>query len=243
VIQGIVMVYLGLPMWVGIIAALLFGILTGAFNGMLVVMLGIPPFIATLATYYLYRGMVYGITKGSPISGLPDNYAILGQGKLFGITYSIYFVILIFLIANFILRKTRYGRYTLATGGNEENARLAGVNTNMISFSSYIFMGLLVAFTSIFFASRFASIQVNVGEGFELRVIAACIIGGVSLFGGSGTIIGALVGSLFLVTLDNAMTMARVSGYWKMAILGAIIIIAIVIDLSRKGELFSKIRK
>jgi len=240
IVLGVAMVYLGLPVWLSIIICIAAGAIAGAFNGAMVAVVGIPPFIATLATYYLYRGIVFGITKGSPISGLPKSFIVVGQGKLFGVSYAIYFIIILFIVANFILTKTRYGRYVLAKGGNEESARLAGINTKLITFSTYMLIGVLAFIGGIFFTARFASVQVNVGTGFELRVITACILGGVSLFGGSGTIIGTLVGSMFMVVLDNAMTMARVSGYWKMAILGALIIIAIVVDLARKGELINK---
>ena len=240
IVVGVAMVYLGLPIWLSVIICIAAGAIAGAFNGVMVTIVGIPPFIATLATYYLYRGIALGITKGSPISGIPKNFLVVGQGKLFGVSYTIYFIIILFIVANFILTKTRYGRYTLANGGNEESARLAGINIKLIKFSTYLFIGLLVSIASLFFTARFASVQVNVGTGFELRVIAACIIGGVSLFGGSGTIIGTFIGSMFMVVLDNAMTMARISGYWKMAALGIIIIIAIIIDLGRKGELIKK---
>ena len=240
VIIGVLMVNLGLPVWLSLILALIAGAAAGAFNGVLVTNLRIPPFIATLSTYYLYRGLVFGISKGAPISGVPDSFAKIDQGGLFGISNVIYFMIAIFIVATFVFVKTRFGRYVLAIGGNEESTRLAGINTKRIVFMTYILMGILAFISGIFFASRFNSIQINVGTGFELRAITACIIGGVSLFGGSGSIIGTLAGSLFMVVLENAMTMARVSAYWKMAVLGIIIIIAIVIDLARRNDLGRK---
>ena len=144
------------------------------------------------------------------------------------------------IIASFVLNKTRYGRYLLAKGGDEESARLAGINTKLITFSTYLIIGVLSFFSGILFSGRFQSIQVNVGDGTELRIITACIIGGVSLFGGSGSIIGTLFGVFFLVTLDNSMSMVRISGYWKMAILGIIILVAIIIDIIRRSDFLKR---
>ena len=240
ILIGMLLVYLHLPVWLAVLITLLAGAGAGAINGSLITFLGIPPFIATLATYYSYRGIVMGITKGAPISPMPAAFKVIGQGKWFGIAIVIYFIALLFIVATFVLRKTKYGRYILATGGNAESTRLAGINTRAITFSTYVLMGVLAFTGGLLFTSRFSSAQPNTGTGYELRVIAACIIGGVSLFGGAGSIAGTFVGSAFMVVLDNAMTMARISGYWKQAILGGIIIIAIIIDLIRKGELFRK---
>ncbi len=240
ILVGMLLVYLRLPVWLAIPMTLLAGAGAGAINGALITFLGIPPFIATLATYYSYRGIVMGITKGAPISPMPAAFKVIGQGKWFGIPIVIYFIALLFIVATFVLRKTKYGRYILATGGNAESTRLAGINIRAITFSTYVLMGVLAFTAGLLFTSRFSSAQPSTGTGYELRVIAACIIGGVSLFGGAGSIAGTFVGSAFMVVLDNAMTMARISGYWKQAILGVIIIIAIIIDLVRKGELFRK---
>lgn len=240
ILIGIFLVYLGLPVWLTILFTLLAGAAAGAINGALVTLLKFPPFIATLATYYSYRGIVMGVTKGAPISPMPEAFKVLGLGKWFNVSIVIYFIALLAVVATFVLRKTRYGRYILATGGNEESTRLAGINTKAIIFSTYVLMGVLAFTAGLFFTSRFSSAQPSTGTGYELRVIAACIIGGVSLFGGTGSIAGTFVGSAFLVVLDNAMTMARISGYWKQAILGVIIVVAIIIDLLRKGELFRK---
>jgi ribose/xylose/arabinose/galactoside ABC-type transport system permease subunit len=240
ILLGILLVNYRLPIWISIIITLICGAAAGAFNGFLVTGLGFPPFIATLATYYSYRGIVLGVTRGAPISPMPEAFKVIGLGRLLGIPYVIYFMVILFIIATFVLRKTKYGRYILARGGNEESTRLAGINTRLLTFSTYVLMGILAFTSGIFFTSRFSSAQPTTGTGLELRVIAACIIGGVSLFGGSGSIAGTFVGSTFMVVLENAMSMARISGYWKMTVLGVIIIIAIIIDLARKKELFKK---
>ena len=240
IMLGILMVTWQLPAWMSVIIALLVGALTGAVNGFLITNLRIPPFIATLATFYSYRGIVMGITKGVSIGPMPQAFKVLGQGTFLGIAYVIWFIIVLLLLATFVLRKMKYGRYTLAMGGNVESTRLAGVNTNRLTFSLYVVSGLLACVTSVFFSSRFSSVQPSTGNGMELQAIAACIIGGVSLFGGSGSILGTLIGCMFLTVVENGMIMAHISGYWQQAVVGLIIIIAIVIDLIRKGDLFKK---
>jgi ribose/xylose/arabinose/galactoside ABC-type transport system permease subunit len=227
-------------MWVSLPVALIIGTMTGAFNGFLVTVLRIPPFIATLATYYGYRGILEGITKGMPITPMPEGFKALGQGSFLGIAWVSWFIVLLFIVATFVLRKTKYGRYTLAMGGDPESTRLAGINTKRLTFFLYVFSGVLAFITGIFFTARFSSAQPTTGTGLELKVIAACIIGGVSLFGGAGSILGTLIGAIFMVVLENGMIMVHISGYWQKAVIGLIIILAITIDLARKGDLFKK---
>jgi ribose/xylose/arabinose/galactoside ABC-type transport system permease subunit len=240
IILGILMVYWHVPVWITILIALFVGAAAGAVNGFLITILRIPPFIATLATFYSYRGILMGITKGQSIGPMPQGFKVLGQGDFLGIAYVSWFIIVLLLLATFVLRKMKYGRYTLAMGGNAESTRLAGINTQRLTFSLYVLSGVLACVTGIFFNSRFSSVQPSTGTGMELQAIAACIIGGVSLFGGSGSILGTLIGCMFLTVLENGMIMAHISGYWQQAAVGLIIIIAIVIDLARKGDLFKK---
>jgi len=240
IILGILMVYWHVPVWITILIALFVGAAAGAVNGFLITILRIPPFIATLATFYSYRGILMGITKGQSIGPMPQGFKVLGQGNFFGIAYVSWFIIVLLLLATFVLRKMKYGRYTLAMGGNAESTRLAGINTQRLTFSLYVLSGVLACVAGIFFNSRFSSVQPSTGTGMELQAIAACIIGGVSLFGGSGSVVGTLIGCVFLTVLENGMIMAHISGYWQQAAVGLIIIIAIVIDLARKGELFKK---
>ncbi len=239
VVLGVLTVWWNVPIWISVAVTLIVGFAAGAFNGFLITGLNIPPFIATLATYYGYRGILEGVTKGSPITPMPEEFLVLGQGAFLGVQYVIWFIVLLFLCASFVLRKTKYGRYILAMGGNAESTRLAGINTRRVAFSMYVISAGLACTAGIFFTSRFSSAQPSTGMGMELRVIAACIIGGVSLFGGAGSITGTLIGSIFLVVLDNGMIMAHISGYWQQTVIGLIIIIAISIDLARKGELFN----
>jgi ribose/xylose/arabinose/galactoside ABC-type transport system permease subunit len=237
ILLGVFMVYWHVPVWISVLLALVTGAAAGAVNGFLITTLRIPPFIATLATYYSYRGILSGITKGSPIGPMPQGFKFIGQGDFLGVAYVIWFILILLLVATFVLRKTKYGRYTLAMGGNVESTRLAGINTRRLTFSLYVASGVLAFVAGIFFTSRFTSAQTGTGSGMELQAIAACIIGGVSLFGGSGSIVGTLIGCMFLTVLENGMIMAHISGYWQQAVVGLIIVLAIVIDLLRKGEL------
>ena len=240
VILGIATLWWKLPIWASMPIALGVGALAGGFNGFLITVLRIPPFIATMATYYGYRGILEGVTKGMPITPMPDGFKVLGQGTFLGVAIVIWFIALLFIVATFVLRKTKYGRYTLAMGGDVESTRLAGINTKRLTFFLYVVSGMLAFVAGIFFTSRFSSAQPITGTGMEMQVIASCIIGGVSLFGGAGSIAGTLVGSAFLVVLNNGMIMAHISGYWQQAVVGLIIILAIVIDLIRKGDLLKK---
>ncbi len=240
VMLGLLMVWYKIPIIPSVIITLIVGAIAGGINGFMITKLRIPPFIATLATYNSYRGLVMGITKGGPISPMPEPFNKFGLATILGIPNIVIFMLVLLLIGQFILSKTKYGRYVLATGGNEDSAKLAGINTDKIVFINYVVVGVLAFVSGLFFSARFTSAQPSLGTGYELRVITACIIGGVSLFGGAGSIIGTFVGSLFMIVLENGMTMARISGYWKQAILGVIIIIAIIIDLIRKKELLAK---
>lgn len=241
VVMGVLMINMQLPIWIGLIITFCLGALAGSVNGFFIAYLRIPPFIATLATFYAYRGIVLGVTKGSPITPMPEGLRILGQGSFLGVSYVIWFIAFLFLLATFLLRMTKFGRYTLAMGGNAESTRRAGINTKRLTFSIYVVSGILACIAGIFFTSRFTSAQPTAGVGLELQVIAACIIGGVSLFGGSGSILGTLIGSIFLIVLDNGMIMVHISAYWQQTVVGLIIIVAIVIDLVRKGDLFKKV--
>jgi ribose/xylose/arabinose/galactoside ABC-type transport system permease subunit len=240
VMLGLLMVWYKVPIIPSVIITLIVGAIAGGLNGFMITKLRIPPFIATLATYNSYRGLVMGITKGGPISPMPEPFNKFGLATTLGIPNIVIFMLVLLLIGQFILSKTKYGRYVLATGGNEDSAKLAGINTDKIVFINYVVVGVLAFVSGLFFSARFTSAQPSLGTGYELRVITACIIGGVSLFGGAGSIIGTFVGSLFMIVLENGMTMARISGYWKQTILGVIIIIAIIIDLIRKKELLAK---
>jgi ribose/xylose/arabinose/galactoside ABC-type transport system permease subunit len=217
------------------IATAVSGLVFGGINGFFVQRIGLPPLLATLGTMNIARGVVTGIRKGIPVYPLPDKFEMIGQGSLFkGSFIEIPFVVLIAIglgiIASFVLRKTVYGRMVCAVGGNIETARLAGIPTKRIAFSVYILVSTLASFSGILIASRLGSAQPNVGIGYELQAIASVVIGGTSLAGGAGTILGTFLGSLFMAMISNGMTLIKVSPFWQQLVLGIVLLIACSLD-------------
>lgn len=223
---------------VPIVIAILFGVLIGGvigfLNGFMVVKFKIPPLIATLGMMYIARGAIYVISKGRPFYPFPDAFKAIGQESLMGIPYIIYLAFVILLIGDFVLRKTSYGRRIMAIGGNEEAARVSGINISKAKIISYIVVSALAALAGILMASRLSSSQANAGTGWELMVIASVIIGGTSTYGGSGSIIGTLIGTAIMSVLTNAMVLIGVTVYWQNIVVGLIIILAVGLDTRRR---------
>lgn len=237
VISGLLMTN-GVPVWVSIILASLTGVVFGSVNGYFVQKINLPPFIATMGTMYIARGIVLGLQKGNPVYPLPESFNIIGQGNLFSIGgLQIPYIVIIALglgvIASFVLKRTTYGRMIFAVGGNAETSRLAGIPVRIIRFSAYILVSVLASFTGILMASRMGSAQPNVGSGYEMQVIAGTVIGGTSLNGGAGSILGALLGSLFMTIISNGMTMIKISPYWQQLVMGFVLVLACSLDQLR----------
>ncbi len=236
VVAGLLMT-LGVPIILSILAAILVGAIFGIINGFFVQIVNLPPFVATMATMYMARGFVLGFQKGEAVYPLPENFNEIGQGNLqigsVGIPYVVIIAILLGIIATLILKYTVYGRMLFAVGGNSETARLAGIASNAVRFSAYVLTGALAAITGILMSARVGSAQPNVGSGFEMTVIAACVIGGVSLSGGAGKVYGAFLGSIFMAMISNGMTMIKVSSYWQQLVLGLVLLLACSLDFFR----------
>lgn len=224
----------GAPILLAILVGILFGMFFGAVNGLIIVRFHIPPLIATLGSMYIARGIVYVISRGRPFYPFPDGFKILGQGALWGIPYSVYFALLMVLASHYVLSRTVFGRSVLALGGNEEATRVSGVRTGRIKVMVYILSGLCASLTGILMASRLSSSQAGAGTGWELTVIASVIIGGTSMYGGSGSIIGTVIGAAIMSVLTNAMVLMNVSVYWQNIFVGFIIILAVGLDTYRR---------
>lgn len=224
---------LGVPFWLAIPIGIIGGILMGLLNGFFIEVIGVPALIATLGTTYLFRGVINVSMQGEPIYPLPDAFEVIGQGKLLGIPYVVFIAIIFGIIGAAILKYTTFGRMIYAVGGNEETSRLSGIPVKKIRFYAYIIVSVLAAITGIIYASKFGSVQPNLGIGFELSVIAAVIIGGTSLFGGAGTMTGSLLGAIFLNLVTNGMSMIHVNIYWQPIVIGIIIILAVALDQVR----------
>ena len=225
-------VYLSLPL--GILAGIFFGIFSGFIAGVFVTKFKITPFIVTLALMTIWRGTAFVYTGGRPIWDLPEAFSYLGGGRIIGVPVPTVIMIMVFIASHIALTKTRFGRYVYAVGGNLEAARLAGIKTNKILISVYIICGVLSAIAGVLLASRINSGQPNAGLMYELDVIAAVVVGGTSLFGGRGTIIGTFLGAMLIAVLRNGLNLLNVGSYVQQVIVGVVILLAVLLDQLRK---------
>lgn len=227
----------GLPMGLGIAVGTLVGGLCGLINGLLIAYGYIPPFIATLGMMGVARGVALLLTGGVPIFGLPPEFNFLGGGRiLFGVPVPVVILIVLATLGHFTLTRTRFGRYVFAIGSNAEAARLSGINVRAVLTRIYTVEGLLCGFAGVLLASRLSTGQPTAGTGYELDVIAACVIGGASLSGGEGTVLGAIIGALIMGVLRNGCNLLDISAFWQQIAIGAIIVVAVFSDQYRKHK-------
>lgn len=232
---AIVFSQLGLPLGVAILAGLVVGVLAGLVNGLLITLGRLPPFIATLATLSAGRGLALVVTQGRPISGFPAEFRLITEGRLpFDLPLSLGIMVLLFAVGAIVLRNTVFGRATYAVGGNEEVARLSGVQVTPTKLGIYALAGLLAAAGGLVLTSRLNSAQPVAGQGLELDVIAAVVIGGASLSGGEGRAFGTLLGALIIGVLRNGLNLLNVSSFWQQVAVGAVIAAAVMTDTLRR---------
>ena len=225
----------GLPMVVCILLGLLAGVAVGVFKAWVIVDCELPALIVTLGIQYAVNGIVSITTKGMSISGATDTFKVLGQGRVFGKIYlTIIFALIIAVIFQIILSYTKYGRSLFAVGGNPETARLAGIPVKRRRREVHVMVSAFAALVGILMASRFASAQTTAGSGTELTVMAAVIIGGTSMFGGSGPVVGSILGCLLLAVISNGLVLIRVDSFWQNLIFGIILLISVAIDKYRQ---------
>lgn len=222
-----------LPIFTGLSA----GLLMGAFNGFIITKSKIAPFIVTLGTMTIGRGLALIISNGRPVSNLSDSFIFMGSGKILGIPFLIIILIFMFSLCSIILNKTILGRYIYALGGNEQAARASGINVNQVKMAVYSISGLLAGLAGILLTSRITTGQPNAGAGFELDAIAAVVIGGTSTSGGKGSIAGTLIGVLLIGVINNGLDLLNVTSYYQQVVMGIIIIGAVVLDsLNQKSN-------
>ena len=224
----------GWPVLPSLLAGLGTGALAGLINGLLVVRLGIPAFIATLGMLYIARGGSFLISKGYPLYPLPASVESFGAANTLGTSSSFVIFILLAVAADVFLRRMVVGRMIYATGGNAEAARLAGVNTSGVKIACFVLTGLLAALGGLLIMARFNVGRPETGTGWELEVIAAVVIGGVSLFGGSGSMIGTLCGLAIMQIVRSGLVISQVNTHWQTVALGVIMIAAVGVDLLRR---------
>lgn len=212
--------------------ALLLGAILGAVNGIIIAKGKVAPFIATLATMTIYRGLTLVYTEGRPVSGLGDSvsFQMLGKGYFFGIPVPVVTTALAFAVLYFILHKTTFGRRVYAVGGNEDASRLSGINVDRIKIAVYSLTGMLAALSALILTSRLNSAQPTAGTSYELDAIAAVVLGGTSLTGGKGWIFGTLVGALIIGVLNNGLNLIGVSSFFQQVVKGAVILFAVLLD-------------
>ncbi|MCA1023569.1 ribose ABC transporter permease [Halobacillus litoralis] len=227
----------GIDPILAILIGCLLGALMGAVNGLLITKGKMAPFIATLATMTMFRGLTLVYTDGNPITGLGDSYAfqLFGRGYFLGIPVPAVTMLLAFAVLWVILHKTPFGRRTYAIGGNEKAAFISGINVSRVKILVYSLAGLLSALAGAILTSRLNSAQPTAGTSYELDAIAAVVLGGTSLSGGRGLIVGTLIGALIIGTLNNGLNLLGVSSFFQMVVKGVVIIIAVLMDRKKSA--------
>jgi len=220
----------GMPVPLAIVVGLLVGVVLGLINGGLVAYGKLPPFIVTLGMLGIARGVVLVLTDASTVQPLPDSFGNIANGDFLGLPNLLWLFAAVVAVTAFVLRRTVFGRYIYAVGSNPESARLSGVPVTAVLVSVYSIAGLLAAVGGVLFASRLNAGIPTAGTGYELNAIAACVIGGASLFGAKGGAFGAAAGALIVATLNNGGNLLAVNAFYLQIIIGALILIAVAFD-------------
>lgn len=236
VVTGMLMAQFGVPWYLAVLLALVLGTLVGLINGLIITFTGVAPLIVTLSMMMILNGLSYLISKGLPIFGFPSGFSMLGQGAIAGIPVSVYVLVLVWAIGLFILNKTYIGRYFYAIGNNVEAARLSGVNTRRTVILVYALCGFFTSIGAVLLLSRLNSAQSATGAGFEFSVLTACVLGGISVMGGRGSLFGAFVGVMIVGVLDNGLVLMNVSEYVQLVIKGCILLAAVIYDAMSKNS-------
>ena len=224
----------GLPTIVCILAGLLVGVVFGLFNGLLITAIRLPPFIATLGSLSIGRGLMYIVTHGVPLTpDTPEIFSVLGQGYVGVVPVPVVIMFIMMVAFSVLMRRTRFGRHVYATGGNEVAARLSGVKTDRVKLLVYMLSGTIAAIAGVVSFSRYLSAEPASGFGSELDVIAAAAIGGASLSGGVGSVEGAIIGAALAGIIANGVVLMNIDTYAQQAITGAVILIAVSLDIWR----------
>ena len=234
VVCSALMVWYHMPIPVAILGGLATGAAAGLVNSFVVLKLGVPAFIATLGMLNIARGISYLITKGYTIYPLPEPVNQFGTAEPLNTSWSFIIFVIMAVVFAFVLAKTSYGRKLYAVGGNPEVARLAGISPEKIQLSGFVLCGMCSALAGMLLMARIVVGNPTIGIGWELNVIAGVVIGGVSLFGGSGSIIGAVIGLLIMAVVNNGLVVVKLDPYWQTVAIGLIMIVAVAVDVLRR---------
>lgn len=222
--------FVGFTVLGAILVSILIGMILGLFNGWVITKFSIPPFVATLAMLTIARGLTMLYTEGIPISNLGTEFEFIGSGWILGIPVPVWISLFMVLIVVFLTKKTTFGRYIYAIGGNEKAAFLSGININKIKLAVYGIAGMMAGVGGVLVTSRLNSAQPNAGTSYELDSIAAVVIGGTSLSGGVGTVAGTVIGAVIIGVLNNGLVLLDVSPFWQQVVKGFVILLAVIID-------------
>jgi ribose transport system permease protein len=224
----------GYPIIVGVLIGVAVGTACGFLNGLLVTRLRIPPFVVTLGTLGIYRGLSLIFSNGLPVHKIPAAFSFLGEGSLLGIPFVLWMLVICALAVHVVLEHTRLGRYAFAIGSNKIASIYAGIPVDFHMTAVYAIGGALTGLAGMIEASRLMTGQPTAGQGYELQAIAAVVIGGGSLNGGEGSVVGTLIGAFIMGLLSNGADLLNISNYWQQVIIGSVIILAVTLDEVRK---------
>ena len=243
--SAIFMVDYGIHPYLAIVLASLIGIVLGGINGFFIAYFKVTPFIVTLATMQIYKGIVYVITKGMPIAGMPEAAESLANGVIGGILPNIVIImIVICLLLTLMLKRTKLGRYIYALGGNRNCAKIVGIPTERIELMVYCLSGWLAAIAGILMSCKLASFQASIGESWQMDSITAAVLGGTSMAGGVGSVVGTIIGGILSSVISTCITLLRISSYWETIVTGAVVLIAVLIDAIKDNPVIqSKIKR
>jgi rhamnose transport system permease protein len=230
VMLGVAWEYWGLPLPLAVLAALGIGILGGMFNGAIITRLKIPPLIVTLATLAIFRGLAFGISQARSVRGWPPEFQFLGQGYLGPFPMQFLIWVLFTIGVHLFLSRTAAGRYIYAIGNNELGARFSGISVDRIKLALYTFSGFMAALAGVIFVARVTTTRADAGVGMELEVIAAVVLGGTSIYGGRGSIIGTVLGLLIIALLRNGLNLAGLKGDATVVVIGAMLVLAVFLN-------------
>ena len=226
----------GLPEIVGFLAAIGVGALVGMFNGFVICKTDIPPFIVTLASMNITKGIALVLTGGSPIRCMTDTFKFPGAGYVGPVPTPVILMIIVFIIAAFMINRTQLGRHIYAVGGNAQAAKFSGINVQKVKFIVYTYTGIMSGIAGLVVASRLYSGQPTAGDGAEMDAIAAVVVGGTSMSGGSGRLGGTLIGVLIIGVLNNGLNLMGVDSNWQYIVKGLVILLAVYVDFIRNKK-------
>lgn len=232
-LSGVLLYYLFTKLnniWVASVLTIIIGMALGAVNGLLCPILGIPPFIGTLATMFAYSGISLGISRGKALAGFPKSFAILGEGSIGPIPVQFVFMLGAFVVLAFLLRQTRFGRHLIAIGDNEAGARLVGISPSRIRFTLYVMSGSLAGLSAVLMASWLLTARPDAGAGYELRAIAVAVLGGTDIFGGAGTLSGTFLATIVVVMIQMGLQQLNVNAVVQLAIIGVLLVSVALIN-------------